>query len=65
MIVHSDVFEWFTHGDTIPVMTQAVTENALYRGITRSCVREGERRRGILGDATVTSTPDGPRGRGV
>ena len=29
MVVHSDVFERFTHGDTIPVMTQAVMENAL------------------------------------
>ena len=34
-------------------------------GITKSRVREFERRRGILGDATVTSTPYGPRGRGV
>jgi IS4 transposase len=29
MLVHSDVFERFTQGDTIPVMTQAVMENAL------------------------------------
>jgi hypothetical protein len=29
MVVHSDVFERFTQGDTIPVMTQAVMENAL------------------------------------
>jgi hypothetical protein len=30
MMVHSDVFERFMPGDTIPVMTQAVMENALY-----------------------------------
>src|SRR6516162_4703584 len=35
------------------------------RGITESRVREFEGRRGILGDATVTSTPVGLRGRGV
>jgi transposase len=35
------------------------------RGITKSRVRKVEGRRGILGDATVTSTPCGPRGRGV
>jgi len=29
MVVHSDVFERFTQGDTIPVMTQAALENAL------------------------------------
>ena len=29
MVVHSEVFERFTHGDTVPVMTQAVMENAL------------------------------------
>jgi IS4 transposase len=29
MLVHSDVFERFTQGDTIPVMTQAVMEKAL------------------------------------
>jgi IS4 transposase len=29
MVVHSDVFERFTQGDTIPVMTQAVMEKAL------------------------------------
>jgi IS4 transposase len=29
MVVHSDVFERFTQGDTIPVMTQALMENAL------------------------------------
>lgn len=29
MVVHSDVFERFTQGDTIPVMTQAAMENAL------------------------------------
>jgi IS4 transposase len=29
MVVHSDVFERFTQGDTIPFMTQAVMENAL------------------------------------
>lgn len=29
MVVHSDVFERFTPGDTIPVMTQAAMENAL------------------------------------
>ena len=29
MVVHSDVFERFTQGDTIPLMTQAVMENAL------------------------------------
>src|SRR4051794_34931299 len=29
MLVHSDVFERFTQGDTIPVMTQAAMENAL------------------------------------
>ncbi|MGZ5944641.1 MAG: IS4/IS5 family transposase, partial [Isosphaeraceae bacterium] len=29
MVVHSEVFERFTQGDTIPVMTQAVMENAL------------------------------------
>ena len=28
-MIHSDVFERFTQGDTIPVMTQAVMENAL------------------------------------
>jgi IS4 transposase len=28
-LVHSDVFERFTHGDTIPIMTQAAMENAL------------------------------------
>jgi IS4 transposase len=28
-VIHSDVFERFTQGDTIPVMTQAVMENAL------------------------------------
>src|SRR5689334_24445076 len=34
------------------------------RGITESRRREFEGRRGIHGDATVTSTPVGPRGRG-
>jgi IS4 transposase len=29
MVVHSDVFERFTQGDTIPVMAQAAMENAL------------------------------------
>jgi IS4 transposase len=29
MVVHSEVFERFTQGDTIPVMTQAAMENAL------------------------------------
>ena len=29
MIVHSEVFERFTQGDTIPVMAQAAMENAL------------------------------------
>ncbi len=29
MVVHSDVFERFMQGDTIPVMTQAAMENAL------------------------------------
>lgn len=29
MVVHSDVFERFTQGDTIPVMTQAVMEKTL------------------------------------
>jgi IS4 transposase len=29
MLIHSEVFERFTQGDTIPVMTQAVMENAL------------------------------------
>jgi hypothetical protein len=29
MVVHSEVFERFTQGDTIPVMAQAVMENAL------------------------------------
>src|SRR4051812_4658622 len=29
MVVHSDVFERFTQGDTIPVIAQAVMENAL------------------------------------
>ena len=29
MVVHSEVFERFTHGDTIPVIAQAVMENAL------------------------------------
>src|SRR3954462_5010919 len=29
MVVHSDVFERFTQGDPIPVMTQAAMENAL------------------------------------
>ena len=29
MVLHSDVFERFTQGDTIPVMTQAVMEKAL------------------------------------
>jgi IS4 transposase len=29
MVIHSDVFDRFTKGDTIPVMTQAVLENAL------------------------------------
>ena len=29
MVVHSDIFERFTQGDTIPVMTQAAMENAL------------------------------------
>src|SRR5512135_3513092 len=29
MVVHSDVFERFTQGNTIPVMTQAAMENAL------------------------------------
>ncbi len=29
MVVHSDVFERFTQGDTLPVMTQATMENAL------------------------------------
>ena len=29
MLVHSDVFERFTQGDTIPVMAQAAMENAL------------------------------------
>lgn len=29
MVIHSEVFERFTQGDTIPVMTQAVIENAL------------------------------------
>ena len=29
MVVHSDVFERFTQGDTLPVMAQAVMENAL------------------------------------
>jgi IS4 transposase len=29
MVLHSDVFERFTQGDTIPVMTQAVMEQAL------------------------------------
>src|SRR4051794_627411 len=28
-VIHSDVFERFTQGDTIPVMTQALMENAL------------------------------------
>jgi IS4 transposase len=29
MVIHSEVFERFTQGDTIPVMTQAIMENAL------------------------------------
>ena len=29
MVIHSEVFERFTQGDTIPVITQAVMENAL------------------------------------
>src|SRR3954447_23755107 len=29
MVIHSEVFERFTQGDTIPVMAQAVMENAL------------------------------------
>jgi len=29
MVVHSDVFERFTQGDTIPVMAPAAMENAL------------------------------------
>jgi IS4 transposase len=29
MVVHSDVFERFTQGDTLPVMSQATMENAL------------------------------------
>ena len=28
-MIHSEVFERFTQGDTIPVMTQALMENAL------------------------------------
>jgi IS4 transposase len=28
-VIHSEVFERFTHGDTIPVMAQALMENAL------------------------------------
>jgi hypothetical protein len=35
------------------------------RGITESCGRRVEGRRGILGDASVRSTPIGLRGRGA
>src|SRR5512143_3226733 len=44
MVVHSDVFERFTQGDTIPVMAQAAMENALSPRIIDQLFDDGAER---------------------